>query len=196
MKALRIRGPLDMRIERVPVPTLSAEDVLVRVRVVASAVVLIAPTSEHARVAAGMDIPLLDSSTSDIMREVPRILDGPPGIVSECSGNPAALNDAIHLTAPGGRLNVLSITGSESVPADIDSLVTRDITMVGSLASPNAFPQALRLLAAGSLKVRPLISKVFSFDHAVEAFEHVRLRSEPRIKVLVEIQGNEEEQNR
>jgi len=56
---------------------------------------------------------------------------------------------------------------------------------VGSLASPNAFAPALRLLASGALKVRPLISRIFPFPDALEAFAFIRQRREPRIKVLV-----------
>ena len=151
----------------------------------ASRVVLIAPTSDHQRVAGELGIALLDASREDVLDEVPRILGGPPEVVSECSGDPEALNTAIHLTAPGGRMNVLSITGASSVPADIDSLVTRDIVMVGSLASPNAFVPALRLLASGAIKVRPLISRIYPFEEALEAFNFVRLRRQPRIKILV-----------
>ncbi len=155
----------------------------------ASKAVIIAPSREQEPTAQALGIPLIDSGSVDsstgLAAEVDRVLGGPPEIVSECSGNPAALNDAIHLTAPGGRVNVLSITGSPLVSADIDYLVTRDIVMVGSLASPNAFPAALSLLASGALTVRPLISRVFPFERAVEAFDHVRLRTEPRIKVLV-----------
>ncbi|HVP17939.1 MAG TPA: alcohol dehydrogenase catalytic domain-containing protein [Spirochaetia bacterium] len=151
----------------------------------AAQVILIAPTSDHQKVADELGITLLDSSRADALKEVPRILGGPPEVVSECSGNPEALNTAIHLTAPGGRMNVLSITGAPTVPADIDSLVTRDIVMVGSLASPNAFVPALRLLASGAIKVRPLISRTYPFEEAVEAFTFVRLRTQPRIKVLV-----------
>ena len=151
----------------------------------ASAVVLIAPTSEHARESEELGLTLVDSSKVDVTREVPRILDGYPEVVSDCTGNPSALNEALHLTAPGGRLNTVSITGSQSVSVDVDYLVTRDIVMVGSLASPNAFPSALRMMATGAVKVRPLISKIFPFGQALEAFEYVRLRKEPRIKVLV-----------
>jgi threonine dehydrogenase-like Zn-dependent dehydrogenase len=151
----------------------------------ASDVVLIARSMDHAAVARELGVALVDSSKADIQAEVPRILHGRPEVVSECSGSPEALNDAIHLTAPGGRLNVLSITGSPSLTADIDYLVTRDLTMVGSLASPNAFAPALRLMASGALKVQPLISRIFPFGEAVQAFEFVRLRTEPRIKVLV-----------
>ena len=162
----------------------------------ASRVALIAPSAEHAGTAEQLGIPLVDSSAADVAREVSRVLEGLPEVVSECSGNPAALNDAIHLTAPGGRINVLSITGSPAVAADIDYLVTRDIVMVGSLASPNAFPAALRLMASGAVRVRPLISKIFSFDEAIQAFEYVRARSEPRIKILVSARISREEGSR
>ena len=151
----------------------------------AANVVLIAPTRDHHRVAQELGLTLVGSAGIDILAEVPRILGGRPALVSECSGNPDALNEAIHLTAPGGRLNVLSITGSPACSADIDYLVTRDITLVGSLASPNAFVPALRLLASGVVKVRPLITRTFPFREAVEAFTFVRSRNEPRIKVLV-----------
>jgi threonine dehydrogenase-like Zn-dependent dehydrogenase len=68
---------------------------------------------------------------------------------------------------------------------NVDYLVTPDIVMVGSLASPNAFPPALRLLASGAVRVRPLITKTYPLDRGVEAFEYVRLKKGPRIKVLV-----------
>ncbi len=151
----------------------------------ASAVVLIARKSDHAEVASDLGITLADSTKVDILEEVPKILGGLPEVVSECTGNPAALDEAIHLTAPGGRLNALSITGAARLPLDVDYLVTRDIVMVGSLASPNAFPPALRLIASGAIRVRPLISRTFPFEEAIEAFDYVRLRRGPRIKVLV-----------
>ncbi len=150
-----------------------------------AAVVLIARSSVHARTAQELGITLVDSTRVDIQKEVPGILGGRPEVVSECTGNPDVLNDAVHLTAPGGRINALSITGSPTIGVDIDYLVTRDITMVGSLASPNSFPGALKLLGSGAVQVRPLISKTYPLKDAVEAFDYVRLKSEPRIKVLV-----------
>jgi len=151
----------------------------------ASAVVLIARKPDHAPVAEALGIQFVDSSQKDIQSEVPRLLGGLPELVSECTGNPDALNQALHLTRPGGRFNALSITGAREVPVDVDYLVTRDIVMVGSLASPNAFPAALRLLASGAVKVSPLITKTYPLDRGVEAFEYVRLKKGPRIKVLV-----------
>ena len=151
----------------------------------AAKVVLVARKSEHAKVAEELGLTLVDSTRAEVARRVPEILGGHPEVVSECTGNPAVLNEALHLTAPGGRLNALSITGAASVPLDVDYLVTRDIVMVGSLASPNAFPAALRLLGSGTLQARPLLSRGFALEEAGEAFQYVRLRKGPRIKVLV-----------
>jgi len=151
----------------------------------ASKVVLVARKSEHAKVAEDLGLTLVDAAKVDVLKEVPRLLGGLPEVVCECTGNPTVLDTAVHLTAPGGRINALSITGKELIPIDIDYVVTRDITLVGSLASPNAFPPTLRLLVAGRIKVKPLVSRVFPFAKTVEAFDYVRLRQGPRIKVLV-----------
>lgn len=151
----------------------------------AARVILVARKSEHAKVAADLGFTLVDSSKVEVTTEVSRLLGGLPEVTCECTGNPDALDTAIHLTAPGGRINALSITGKEAIHADVDYIVTRDITLVGSLASPNAFPPTLRLMAAGHMRVGPLVSRTFPFAETVEAFDYVRLRQGPRIKVLV-----------
>ncbi len=151
----------------------------------AAKVVLVARKSEHAKIAEDLGLLFLDSSKVDVRTEVPRLLGGLPEVTAECTGNPDVLDTAVHLTAPGGRINALSITGKEAIPTDVDYITTRDITLVGSLASPNAFPPTLRLLAAGRIRVRPLVSRTFPFAQTKEAFDYVRLRQGPRIKVLV-----------
>lgn len=155
----------------------------------ASSVVIVGRKPETANIAEQLGFQFVNSSSGDVVQEVSKRLGGLPEVVSECTGNPAALNDAIHLTAPGGRLNALSITGAPMIPTDIDHLVTRDIALIGSVASPNAFPPSIRLMSSGSLQLDPLISKVYAFDDVVEAFDYVRLRRGPRIKVMVSIGG-------
>lgn len=151
----------------------------------ASRAIIVARKPDHVKVAESLGMTLIDSSAVDIHTEIPRLLGGLPELVVEATGNAEVLNDAAHLTAPGGRLSALSITGQERIPLDVDYIVTRDIAMVGSLASPNAFPPTLRLMAAGRINVKPLVSKVFPLEKTLEAFEYVRLRQGPRIKVLV-----------
>jgi len=152
----------------------------------ASRVILVARKSEHKKIAESLGLNLLNNKETDIYKEIPKIFGGHLADVTvEATGNPEVLNDAIYLARPGGRISALSITGAEKISVDIDYLVTRDQIMVGSLASPNSFQQTLDLMAAGRIQTDALLSREFPFDEALEAFEYVRLRKGPRIKVQV-----------
>lgn len=107
-------------------------------------------------------------------------------LVVEATGDPAAMVAAIRCVRPGGRVSALSITGVSAISIDLDYVVTRAITIVGNLASPNAFEPALQLIASRKVDVRPLLTHTFSFDRCVEAFEFVRTdKSGERIKTIV-----------
>ena len=76
---------------------------------------------------------------------------------------------------------------------DRDYIVTRDITVVGMLASPNSFAPALRLIAAKKVDAAGCISHRFLFDQSVEALEFVRMKAaRDKIKVLI-VHDNEKE---
>lgn len=107
-------------------------------------------------------------------------------LVVEATGSPSAMADAIQCVRPGGRISALSITGTNPIGIDLDYVVTRAISIVGNLASPNAFGPALQLMAAGKIDVKPLLTHTFSFDQCADAFEFVRTdRAGDRIKTTV-----------
>jgi 2-desacetyl-2-hydroxyethyl bacteriochlorophyllide A dehydrogenase len=110
-------------------------------------------------------------------------------MVVEATGNPVAMADAVKCVRPGGRISALSITGTNPIGIDLDYVVTRAISIIGNLASPNAFGPALQLMAAGEIDVNSLRTHTFPFDECVEAFDFVRTdRSGERIKTTVIMQ--------
>jgi (R,R)-butanediol dehydrogenase/meso-butanediol dehydrogenase/diacetyl reductase len=75
-----------------------------------------------------------------------RVTDGAP-VVLECSGRPEALQQAIDLAMPGGRVVLLGIAVAEVTVIPV-FWITREITVTGSINSRTAdFEEALRLLA-------------------------------------------------
>jgi alcohol dehydrogenase len=76
---------------------------------------------------------------------------------------------------------VLKSTFAGSAALDLSPLVVDEIRLVGSRCGP--FAAALRLLDAGVIETEPLLSAVFPFDQAVEAFEAAR----GALKVLIEL---------
>lgn len=106
-------------------------------------------------------------------------------VVFEASGHPEGLTTALALVRPGGRIGVFSITGRPRVEIDMDLVVTRAVTLVGILGSPNAFVPAIRLVSAGKVDAKSLVTHTFPFEKAGEAFEFFRRGTGDRIKIVV-----------
>ena len=101
-------------------------------------------------------------------------------IVVDCTGSPDGLALATRLVRPRGTLVLKTTTH------DIGSLtpipwVIDELTLVASRCGP--FAPALRLLAAGLVDPRPLISAEFGLDDGVEAL--ARAAQKDTVKVLL-----------
>lgn len=129
---------------------------------------------------------LINTSEVDLQEEIINIFGDKADVVFEDTGNAKVFESAVNSVKPGGKICALSITGTEKIPVDLDYIVTRDITVVGVLASPNAFEPALKMIAANKIDVKGCISHKYPFEQAVDAFEFVRNSTgKQRIKVLV-----------
>jgi alcohol dehydrogenase len=106
----------------------------------------------------------------------------PVDVVVECTGNPAGLVVARELIRPRGTLVLKSTYSGASycpeegglsgqlLPTSLSGLVVDEIALIGSRCGP--FAPALRLLAAGLVDPRPLISAVYALDEGEAAFAH------------------------
>ncbi len=132
------------------------------------------------------DMKLYNSSHCDVIEAIRADFGDYADVVFEDTGNPAVINTAIRMTAPGGRLCALSLTGKETVPLQLEYITSRDITLYGVLASPNSFAPALNMMAGGRLDLDAIISHRFAFDKTPEALEFARTsHGQGRIKVLI-----------
>lgn len=101
-------------------------------------------------------------------------------VVVECTGNPAGFARARELVRPRGTL-VLKSTYHGDLSLDMSRLVVDEITVVGSRCGP--FAPALRLLQAGLVDPRPLISGVYALANGGSAFQ--RATTPGVLKVLL-----------
>lgn len=77
-----------------------------------------------------------------------------PAVV-ECAGAPQALDAALTLAAPGGA--VLALGLAPAAPARTGLIVTKGLTVHGSIGGTGAFPEALRFLSRHGAEVRRLL---------------------------------------
>jgi threonine dehydrogenase-like Zn-dependent dehydrogenase len=102
--------------------------------------------------------------------------------VVETAGTPEAVEEAVELARPGGRV---VLTGLPHEPSRVHFfwVVRRELTLVGSMIYQDEFPEAMRLLKSGAVKVEPLVTHRFGLDAIQEAF--AAHRSPDSIKVAV-----------
>lgn len=90
-------------------------------------------------------------------------------IVVETAGTPEAAAQALELVRPGGRV-VLTGLPHEPTPVRFFGVVRREITIRGSMIYQDEFPEAMRLVAEGTVRVGPLVTHRFPLDRIGEAF--------------------------
>lgn len=113
-----------------------------------------------------------------------RALSGREGVdlVIETAGTAAAVEQAVELARPGGRV---VLTGLPHEPSTVNffGVVRRELRIIGSMIYQGEFPEAIRLLSSGAVRTDRLLTHRFPLDAIQEAF--AAHRSPESIKVLV-----------
>jgi threonine dehydrogenase-like Zn-dependent dehydrogenase len=80
---------------------------------------------------------------------VPDLIGGPPDVVIETSGVPAAIQSAIKLVRRSSRVVSIGLSGGKQTPIAFDDLVWRDITLVCGKGQAGNVGDAMRLMNSG-----------------------------------------------
>lgn len=101
-------------------------------------------------------------------------------VVVEATGSVSGFETSLGLVKPRGVL-VLKSTIATGKELNLAPIVINEITVLGSRCGQ--FPPALNLLKNKRIDFKPMISKIYSVDDAVEAFEANKAKD--TIKILI-----------
>jgi len=91
-------------------------------------------------------------------------------VVFEASGSPAALSFAYTAAARGARIVQIG-TQPPQLPLPANLVMSKELTVIGSLRYTHVFPLVLELMASGRIDVGGLISVVYPFAKMQEAMQ-------------------------
>jgi 2-desacetyl-2-hydroxyethyl bacteriochlorophyllide A dehydrogenase len=108
-------------------------------------------------------------------------------VVFEAAGNAAAIPLAVELARRGGTVVFEGIVGGNTqLPLSSDIFCLKDLRVHGIFAyASHHFVKTLHLIESGLLNVRPLITHTFPLADYERAFDLLRHRPEPVVKVLL-----------
>jgi threonine dehydrogenase-like Zn-dependent dehydrogenase len=101
-------------------------------------------------------------------------------VVVEATGTASGFETSMGLVKPRGVL-VLKSTVATGKELNLAPIVINEITVLGSRCGQ--FPPALRLLKNNRIDFKPFISKIYSVDDAIEAFDANKAKD--TIKILI-----------
>jgi 2-desacetyl-2-hydroxyethyl bacteriochlorophyllide A dehydrogenase len=86
-------------------------------------------------------------------------------VVIEATGNPRAMEQSVDLVAAGGRIVIVGLV-KQGVQVSLPGLdfTRKEMTIVGSRASVNCFPEALQLLAEGKIAYPKIATQLSLWD--------------------------------
>lgn len=95
-------------------------------------------------------------------------------VVIEATGVPGVMEQTIDLVAAGGRIVIVGLAKrGEGVTLPGLDLTRKEATILGSRASVDCFPEALRLLASGAIRY-PRVATALPLDQAPGTFSTLR----------------------
>jgi L-idonate 5-dehydrogenase len=121
----------------------------------------------------------------DLPGGVRRACDNDFPLVIEASGAERAMTAALQLCGKGARVLVIGDYDDARADFSWNSLLHRELTLIGSNAGGGAWPLAVKLLVEGNLPLARLVTHRFPPERFAEALELVRGRKDGIIKAAI-----------
>ncbi len=117
---------------------------------------------------------VVEVDREDPTKVVPELIGGPPDVVIETSGVPTAIQTAIKLVRPSGRIVCIGLSGGKETSIAFDDLVWRDITLVCGKGQAGNVTDAMRLINSGKYP----FDKINNFHYRLSELERALAETE------------------
>lgn len=128
---------------------------------------------------------VLHRSGAELLTEIKRLTNGRGvDVALEAVGLNQTVASAIDCTRKGGTVTLIGNVSPE-VTLPLQKVVVKQIKLQGSCASSGEYPEAIELIAAGKIKVKPLITAVASLEEGPRWFDRLHSREPNLMKIVL-----------
>lgn len=134
--------------------------------------------------AGAMDVanPLHEKVGARLKQEVPEGYD----IVFECCGQQEAVDDAIELLKPGGKLMIVGIPEIENWSIPVSRSRHKEVTIINVRRQNDCVEEALGMIAEGKVDVDRMKTHRYSFAQSKKAFDLVADYADGVMKAMID----------
>ncbi|MBM4339353.1 MAG: zinc-binding dehydrogenase [Deltaproteobacteria bacterium] len=107
----------------------------------------------------------------DPLKVVPEILGGFPDVVVETSGVPSAIQTALNLVKPIGRVVTIGLSGGKETPIQFDLLVAKGVTLLADHAQAGNVKDAMRIINSRKYAIEKINNVTYPLEELPKALE-------------------------
>jgi L-iditol 2-dehydrogenase len=128
---------------------------------------------------------VLHCSGAELLTEIKRLTNGRGvDVALEAVGLNQTIGSAIDCARKGGTVTLIGNVSPE-VTLPLQKVVVKQIKLQGSCASSGEYPEAIELIAAGKIRVKPLITAVASLEEGPRWFDRLHSREPNLMKIVL-----------
>jgi D-xylulose reductase len=135
----------------------------------------------------GDKIKTIDLNETDILSFLAKKEISGVDIVFECSGSAKAYDGITHYLVPGGTMVLVGMPGGP-VPLDVVGMQVKELSIETIFRYVNIYPRVVNMISSGKLNVKPLVTKFYSFDDSIAAFEYAATMPEKDVKIMINME--------
>ncbi len=130
---------------------------------------------------------LINSKSEDVEKKViqhePLLLD----VVFEASGDQVAVNNAISILKPGGKLMLVGIPADAKYTFNMDLMRRKELTVINVRRQNHCVEEAIELVASGKIDVEKMVTHHFNLEETPKAFDLVEKYKDGVIKAMINV---------
>lgn len=126
--------------------------------------------------------PMKESIRMGIEKSVPELLD----VVFECSGDQEALDTAIEIAKPGGKIVMIGIPEFDRWSFSADVARRKELSFINIRRQNNCTHDTLKMMEEGLVDGSAMVTHHFAFDRVAEAFDLVKNYRDGVMKAMIE----------
>ncbi|KAF5361882.1 hypothetical protein D9756_002358 [Leucocoprinus leucothites] len=126
-----------------------------------------------------------DLKPKEQAEEIKRAAEGPLKLTLECTGVESSVHTAAYATVFGGKIFIIGVGKNEQV-FPFMHLSANEIDVSLQYRYANQYPKAIRLISAGLINVKPLVTHRFPLEDAIDAFHVAADPAQGAIKVQIQ----------
>jgi L-iditol 2-dehydrogenase len=123
----------------------------------------------------------------DVVAKICELQPGQLDVVFECCGEQDAMDQAVEMLKPGGKLMLIGIPPTaERVTFEIDKLRRKEICIQNVRRQNHCVQPALDMIARGDIEVASMVTHRFGLEQAQKAFDLVAGYEDGVLKAMID----------